>query len=85
MRTTLSIDDDVLMAVRERARREGRSLGQVLSELARQALTGGPDGRDGGADRTGESHPLHGFAPFPHRGPAVSNELIDQLREDEPE
>ena len=38
MRTTLSIDDDVLYAVKSLARREGRSLGEVLSELARRAL-----------------------------------------------
>ncbi len=29
MRTTLSIDDDVLYAVKSLARREGRSLGEV--------------------------------------------------------
>lgn len=40
MRTTLSIDDDVLFAVKEQARREKRTAGQVLSNLARQALTG---------------------------------------------
>ena len=38
MRTTLSIDDDVLYAVKSLARRQGRSLGEVLSDLARQAL-----------------------------------------------
>jgi len=38
MRTTLSIDDDVLYAVKSLARREGRSVGEVLSDLARQAL-----------------------------------------------
>ena len=39
MRTTLRLDDDVLLAVKERARRERRTAGEVLSELARQALT----------------------------------------------
>jgi hypothetical protein len=29
--------------------------------------------------------PRHGFSPLPHRGEAVSNEMIDRLREDEPE
>jgi hypothetical protein len=38
MRTTLSIDDDVLYAVKSLARRQGRSIGEVISELARQAL-----------------------------------------------
>jgi hypothetical protein len=32
--------DDVLLAVKERARRENRTAGAVLSDLARQALTG---------------------------------------------
>ncbi|MGI8578118.1 MAG: hypothetical protein ACR2KG_09420 [Nocardioidaceae bacterium] len=80
MRTTLSIDDDVLFAVQERARREKRTAGRVLSDLARQALTGQlqqpADHRRGGR---------HGFAPLPHRGAAISNALIDRLREDEPE
>jgi len=39
MRTTLSIDDDVPIAVKERARRENRTAGEVLSELARRTLT----------------------------------------------
>ena len=77
MRTTLSIDDDVLLAVRERARRERRTAGEVLSDLARQALTGTP------RTVTESRSARHGFSPLPHRGPAVSNTLIDRLREDE--
>lgn len=80
MRTTVNLDEDVLMAVQERARREKRSAGQVLSDLARQALTGQARQAD---ERSGHAH--HGFRPLPHRGPAVSNALIDRLREDEPE
>ncbi len=76
MRTTLTIDDDVLVAIRERARRERRSAGAVLSELAREALTG--QDRPPGADR-------HRFQPLPRRGAAVSNAVIDRIREDEPE
>ena len=77
MRTTLNLDDDVLAVVRERARRERRSVGEVLSDLARQALVG----REPAAPET----EFHGFSPLPHRGRLVSNDLIDQLREDEPE
>lgn len=39
MRTTLQIDNDVLAAARELAAGEHRSLGAVISELARRGLT----------------------------------------------
>ncbi len=39
MRTTLDIDDDVLQASKELARREGSTAGRVLSGLARRGLT----------------------------------------------
>jgi len=35
MRTTLDIADDVLMAAKDRAGRQKRSVGEILSELAR--------------------------------------------------
>lgn len=79
MRTTLSLDDDVLQAARERARREGKTVGAVVSELAREALTGGSAAGSPTADA------FHGFEPFPARGSVVTNTLIDRLREDEPE
>ncbi|MHB2025003.1 MAG: CopG family transcriptional regulator [Mycobacteriales bacterium] len=76
MRTTLNLDEDVLLAVQERARREGRAAGQVLSELARQALNTprGPIGRS-----------RNGFPTLPHRGQAVSNALIYRLRDEDSE
>lgn len=77
MRTTLNVDDDVLLAVQERARRERRTAGQVLSELAREALTGPP------IDHEVQSH--HGFVPLPHGGAVVTNAMIDRLREEEGE
>ena len=80
MRTTLDIADDVLYAVKERARREKRSAGEVLSDLARQALVRGVAAAD-----LAEPESFYGFEPLPRRGPAVSNELIDRLRDDEPE
>lgn len=39
MRTTLAIDDDVLAAAKGMAALQGKSVGEVISELARQALT----------------------------------------------
>ena len=38
MRTTLSIDDDVLSAAKEMAAMEKKSVGEVISSLARRAL-----------------------------------------------
>jgi hypothetical protein len=39
MRTTLDLDDDVLEAAKERARREGKTTGRLVSELLRRAMT----------------------------------------------
>ncbi len=77
MRTTLDIDTDVLQAAKELARREKKTTGQVISELARKGLTAPHAG--------GEEHEpaLYGFRPFPKRGGLVTNALIDRLREDD--
>lgn len=78
MRTTLDIDNDVLQAAKERARREHRTIGQVLSALARRGLTA-PEERPAVA----EPKPVYGFKPIPRRGGIVTNDLIDRLREDD--
>lgn len=77
MRTTLDIDDDVLQAAKERARREGRTAGQVISDLARTALT------TPAPATAREPRPLYGFRPFPSRGGVVTDERIERLREDD--
>jgi len=38
MRTTLDIDNDVLQAAKELGRLKGKTAGQIISELAREAL-----------------------------------------------
>lgn len=78
MRTTLDIADDVLQAAKERARREGRTAGEVISDLVRQALTSTPARKS-----SREPDAVHGFRPFGSRGGIVTNALIDRLREDE--
>jgi len=78
MRTTLDIADDVLQAAKERARREKRTAGEIISELARSALNAPSE-----LTRTTAPKPRHGFRPFPKRGGIVTNELIDRLREDD--
>ena len=79
MRTTIAIDDDVLLAAKALARRDGSSLGAVISELARKGLHGDP-----AVDTATENEGFYGFRPLPRRGKPVTNELIDRLREDGP-
>jgi hypothetical protein len=43
MRTTVNLDDDVLGVAKEMAALSGRTLGEVLSDLVRQALARGSD------------------------------------------
>lgn len=74
MRTTLDIADDVLQAAKERARRENKTAGEVVSELLRQALTAPTPGG------VREPKPVYGLKPFARRGGIVTNALIDQLR-----
>ena len=38
MRTTLNLDDDILQIAKQLAQQRGSTTGQVISELARQAL-----------------------------------------------
>ena len=38
MRTTLNVDDDVLLAAKQRAALEGVSVGEALSAIAREGL-----------------------------------------------
>ncbi len=78
MRTTLDIEDDVLQAARERALRERKSIGEVISELARRALTTTPE-----SPSVREPKAVYGLRPFARRGGIVTNELIDKLREDD--
>jgi hypothetical protein len=78
MRTTLDIDDDVLFAVKDLARRQNKSAGEVVSGLARLALTSAPKGAE-----AREPEAFYGFRPLPRRGGVVSNELVNRLREDD--
>ena len=39
VRTTLTIDDEVLKRIREKAARDGRTLQETVNDLLRQALT----------------------------------------------
>lgn len=74
MRTTLDIADDVLAAVKERARLDNSTAGAVLSQLAREALTG----RGVGTERS-----VAGFRTIPKRGHVVTNDHVNAIRDAE--
>jgi hypothetical protein len=78
MRTTLDIADDVLQAAKERARRERKTTGEIISELARRALTAPQEPLS-----VKEPTAVHGLKPFARRGGIVTNELIDKLRDED--
>lgn len=83
MRTTLDIANDVLQAAKERARRENKTMGDVISELARAALNAPPATRIVTKLTAREPEAIYGFRPFPKRGGIVTNELISTLAEDD--
>ena len=74
VRTTLDIADDVLQAAKEIAAARGRTAGEVISELARRALT--------------PSHPArlrNGVPVLPRRAPGATRptmKLVEQLRDE---
>jgi hypothetical protein len=78
MRTTLDIADDVLQAAKERAKRERKTIGEMISELARRALTSPQEPLSVKAPKA-----VHGLKPFARRGGIVTNELIDKLRDED--
>lgn len=77
MRTTLDIADDVLRAAKELGRRQKKTAGEMISELARKGLRGGP------THEAKEPKEIHGFRPFRSRGGVVTNEIVDLLRDEE--
>ena len=74
MRTTLNLDDDILLAVKELARIRGTTAGDVLSELARKALKPGPDAA---SERNGVAI----LPPTPRDG-IVTTEAVNRLQDD---
>lgn len=77
MRTTLAIDDDVLAAARHLAERQQKSIGEVISTLARQGLHRGTS--KARAVRNGV--PL---LPLRRGATPVTLELVNQLRDELP-
>jgi hypothetical protein len=76
MRTTLSIDDDVLSAAKELAARERKTIGEVISALARQSMR--PPVSSG---KTRSGIPL--LPVLPNARP-VTLEMVNKLRDELP-
>jgi len=76
MRTTLVIDDDVLSVAKEMAVIENKSVGEVISALARKALSPAES-----KVKTRNGVPL---LKVRKGAPRVTSELVRQLREELP-
>jgi hypothetical protein len=80
MRTTLNIGDDVLTVVRDLAKAEKRTIGEVLTDLAHEALR-----RPAGSallDAPSMAFDSD-FPTFPNRGgPPVTPELIQRIQDE---
>ena len=74
MRTTLAIDDDVLSAAKELAAMENKSVGQVISSLARHALAP--------AESRGKTRSGVPLLKVRKGAPRVTSELVHRLREE---
>jgi hypothetical protein len=72
VRTTLELDDDLMVVVREMARSEGRSIGTVVSELARRGLA------PARVDASGDLPVIH----VPAGTPAITPEMVRSANED---
>jgi hypothetical protein len=73
MRTTLDVEEDVLLAAKEIARQQRLSIGKVLSNLCRQALT---------RQRTGSTRNGAPLFPIQKKAGAATLELINRLRDE---
>jgi hypothetical protein len=77
MRTTLEVEDDVLQAAKEIARREGITMGKALSMLARKGLAAPAKG-------AGKRGLIRGGIPvFPSRGDVITVAHVRRLMEEE--
>ena len=77
MRTTLAIDDDVLAAAKHLAERDHKSLGEIVSALARQGL-----GKGARSTRPVRNGVL--LLPARKGSTPVTLELVNQLRDEQP-
>jgi hypothetical protein len=76
MRTTIDLDEDVLLAAKEIAESRGSTMGKVISELVRKGLRPKP------WVRVRNGVPLLG--PRGPNDPILTTEFINRLRDEEP-
>jgi hypothetical protein len=81
MRTTLDIDDDILLAAKELARKDKVSAGRVLSTLARAGL-GRASAEPLQAKRKRSSTSPLGISVLPKRDELITNEHVNRLRDE---
>ena len=80
MRTTIDIEDDVFMTVKELSRLQNVSAGYIVSKLVREALAGRQSQY---LQNRAETRSIGGFQPFPARGMAATNDQINDFRDRE--
>ena len=80
MRTTLTIDDDVLYAAREIARVEQRTAGEVISDFFRKGIASAR--LESSLSPCDEKLERLGIQRFGSRGGVVTNEDVNRLREE---
>lgn len=73
MRTTLEIDDSVIVAAKAIARDEGVSLGNAISKLALRGLSAGPSAV------TTSGFPVFAAAPG---APPITLDVVNEHRDD---
>lgn len=73
MRTTLNVDDDVLLAAKQRAAVEGVTVGEALSAMARDGL------KKSTRHRTRNGVPL-----IPHAKRRVTTDVVQELLDESP-
>jgi hypothetical protein len=86
VRTTIDLADDILFMAKDFARRDKKTLGQVISDWSRIALkasTSSPSTPPATAQQSDTNQKLWslGLRTLPKRGGVVTNQMIDQIRE----
>ena len=84
MRTTLDIDEDVLLAAKAEARHRRQTIGAVVSRFARQGLQRPANPGPAVKSTTAQKLAKLGIQVLSfERGVVVTNELVNRIRDEE--